>query len=198
MYGQYKRINHHCGQSGSGLLWAGKPDYIQAQGWSVAYFAKKMLADKGIDLKGKRCIVTGSNFVSFATAEKLLEFGAIPISFSDSSGHIYEENGFDQAKLKTIQRIKSERGAKVGRYIIASTTSKFNEPMNIFDIPCDYVFACSNNIMVNESDIANLSAQGCVGIIEGIQNVITPSALIAAKKKSMYIIYMIRYKLNLL
>lgn len=35
----------------------------QAQGYGVAYFAKRMLADKGLSLEGKKCIVTGSNYV---------------------------------------------------------------------------------------------------------------------------------------
>ena len=29
LYGQYKRINHHCGQIGKGLLWGGTPQYEQ-------------------------------------------------------------------------------------------------------------------------------------------------------------------------
>lgn len=36
-----------------------------------------------------------------------------------------DEQGIDQAKLRTIVKIKSERGARVGRYIIASTTAKY-------------------------------------------------------------------------
>ena len=36
--------------------------------------------------------------------------------------------GIDPAKLRTIVKIKSERGARVGRYIIASTTAKYQVP----------------------------------------------------------------------
>ena len=32
MYGQYKRINQHCGQFGKGLLWGGSPAYTQVSG----------------------------------------------------------------------------------------------------------------------------------------------------------------------
>lgn len=63
MYGQYKRINNHCGQTGKGLLWGGSPVHQQAKGYGVAYFAKRMLADKGLSLEGKKCIVTGSEHV---------------------------------------------------------------------------------------------------------------------------------------
>ena len=48
-----------------------------------------------------------------------------------------------------MKKIKSEHGARVGRYVIASTTAKFDEPDSIFDIPCDMVFTCSQNIDVS-------------------------------------------------
>ena len=48
------------------LLTVGSNDLLcaQAQGYGVVYFAKRMLADKGMTLEGKKCIVTGSNYVS--------------------------------------------------------------------------------------------------------------------------------------
>ena len=73
LYGQYKRINHHCGQVGQGLLWGGNPVAIQAHGYGVVYFAKKMLEDKGLSLEGKKCLITGSHYVALAVAEKLIE-----------------------------------------------------------------------------------------------------------------------------
>lgn len=113
----------------------------------------------------------------------MIELGAVPITFSDGSGHIYEPSGFDLPKLRNIQRLKQERGVKIGRYIMASTSAKFCEPENIYSIPCDFVFACSNDRQVDEKAISDLSANGCQGIIEGTQQAMTPAALVAAKKK---------------
>ena len=115
----------------------------------IAYFAKRLLEEKGQSLAGKRCLVTGSNATALALAEKLVELGAIPVTFSDSSGFIYEPTGFDAAKVKTVQKIKAERGARVGRYIIASTAAKFNEPASMWTIPCDLVFTCSTDQVHN-------------------------------------------------
>lgn len=185
MYGQYKRINHHCGQFGQGLLWGGNPVHMQAQGHGVVFFAKKMLEEKGQTLEGKRCLITGSSYVAMAVAEKLLQYGAVPITFSDPAGHVYEPQGIDAAKVRTIQKIKSERGAHIGRYIIASTTAKYNEPANVFDIPCDLVFPCQNRIAVTDDDIVALNNNGCQGVIEGVQQSITNAALAAAKKRGM-------------
>lgn len=185
LYGQYKRINHHCGQVGKGLLWGGVPLHEQAQGYGVAYFAKKMLADKGLSLEGKRCLITGSNYTALSVAEKLIELGAIPVTFSDTSGNIFEPQGFDSAKLKTMQRIKQDRGARVGRYILASTSAKFNDPENVFSIPCDLVFPCSNLSPLTDSDVSLLSANGCQGVVEGVFSSMTNGAVTAAKKKGM-------------
>lgn len=138
-------------------------------------------------LEGKRCIVTGSNYVSLAVAEKLLELGAIPVTVSDTTGHIYEPMGFDAAKLKTIQMIKADRGAKVGRYIIASTSAKFNEPANIYDIKCDIVFACSNIKTLDANDISRLASSGCTSIIEGVHQAMSNEAVVAAKKRGFFL-----------
>lgn len=44
--------------------------------------------------------------------------------------------GIDPAKLRTIVKIKSERGARVGRYIIASTTAKYQVPSRGHLVKC--------------------------------------------------------------
>jgi glutamate dehydrogenase (NADP+) len=55
------------------------------------------------------------------------------LTFSDESGYVHEPNGIDASKLKTISKIKAERGAMLGRYVMSSTTAKFNEPESMFD-----------------------------------------------------------------
>ena len=185
LYGQYKRINAHCGQQGKGLLWGGQNSYEKAHGYGVAHFAKIMLEDKGISLAGKKCLITGSNYVALAVAEKLIEFGAIPLTFTDSSGSIYEPNGFNQSSLKTVQKIKNERGARVGRYIIASTSAKYNGPTDVYKIPCDLIFPCSFGMQMGEKEIAALSSNGCIGIIEGVRQSMTNVAAKEARKKGM-------------
>jgi glutamate dehydrogenase (NADP+) len=64
-----------------------------------------------------------------------------------------------------VQKIKGERGARVGRYIIASTSAKFNEPLNIYDIPCDFVFCLTNagSYQLTEAHVAKLADNGCHG-----------------------------------
>lgn len=184
MYGQYKRINDNYGQYGSGLLWGGAPAYTPAIGSGVVHLAKKLLDDKGIDLAGKRCLITGSQNVASSVASKLLEYGAVPITFSDKGGYIYEADGFDLAKMRTVQMIQADRGASIGRYIVSSTTAKYNAT-GIFDIPCDLVFPCSEAPLLDETAVDKLVAGGCKAIIEGVHHGITNPGLAAAKKKGL-------------
>ena len=57
------------------------------------YFAQEAM---GGDLQDMKCVISGSGNVAQFTAEKLLQLGAIPMSFSDSSGYIYKATGFTQ------------------------------------------------------------------------------------------------------
>jgi len=182
MYGQYKRINIKSSSGGKPFLSASATD---AAGVGVVHFANEMLKDKGDTLKGKRCIIIGAGKVARSVASKLLEFGAIPLTFSDSSGHLYEPNGIDEAKLKTIDKIKHERGALLGRYIMASTTALFNDPESILDVECDLCFPCAAMNDITEDSIIRLADNGCKGIIEGGYSAVTNDARKIIKKRGL-------------
>ena len=67
-------------------------------------------------MRAKKCLVSGSGNVAQYTMEKLIELGAIPLTFSDSSGHIYDEDGVDREKLNFIMRLKNIRRGRVQEY----------------------------------------------------------------------------------
>lgn len=54
-------------------------------------------------------------------------------------------------------------GARIGRYIIASTTAKYNEPENVFSVPCDLVFPCAQHNMIDGPTATTLADMGCQG-----------------------------------
>ena len=144
-----------------------------------------MLIDKGDSLEGKRCLIIGAGKVARSVARKLLDFGAIPLTFSDSSGHVYEPDGIDAGKLKTISKIKSERGALLGRYIIASTTAQFNDPESILDIPCDLCFPCAAMNDIEDGGANKLADNGCAGVIEGGYSTVTIEGRKILKKRGL-------------
>ena len=54
-----------------------------------------MLKTRGIELAGKRVLVSGSGNVAQYTVEKLIQLGAVPVTLSDSDGYIYDPDGID-------------------------------------------------------------------------------------------------------
>jgi len=180
LYGQYKRISPRVG--GPLLL---SSTFPQAPGFGVAHFANEILKDKGESLEGKRVLILGAGKVARSVAKKLLDYGAIPLSFSDPSGHIYEPDGITRGKLDTINQIKEERGALLGRYIISSTTAQFNHPENVLDIPCDVCIPCGAMKSITDEAVQKLADNGCLAVVEGGQGCVTPAARKILKKRGI-------------
>ena len=130
-------------------------------------------------------MIVGSGKVARCLAEQLLQFGAIPITFSDESGHVYEPDGITEGSLRTINKIKEERGALLGRYIISSTTAQFNHPESMLDIPCDICFPCGAMREIDEAAVNRLADNGCQAIIEGGPSSVTPEARRTLKKRGL-------------
>jgi len=185
LFGQYKRIDRKTSSGGTPFLDNGDPFFPQAPGYGVAHFAQTIMENKNDTLEGKRCLIQGSGKLARNLAEKLLEYGAIPITFSDRGGFVYEPNGFTESKLRTINTIKDDRGAQVGRYIISSTSAKFNEPEDIFDIPCDLCFPCGAMRSLSVESANKLADNGCVGVIEGGDLAVALDARKCLKKRGL-------------
>jgi len=178
IYGQYKRIK----PTGNFMM---NSNMLQAPGFTIAHFANRMLEDRGDSLKGKRVMITGSGRTARSVAKKLLDYGAIPITLSDESGHVCEPDGISDGKLAMLNKIKEERGALLGRYIISSTTAKFNEPENLFDIPCDICIPCGAMKELDDVQVKTLADNGCKYVIEGGHSCVTPSARKVLKKRGI-------------
>jgi len=118
LFGQYKRIaNEFTGVlTGKGLNWGGSLIRPEATGYGSVYFAAEMLETRGETLKGKVCLVSGSGNVAQYTTEKLIEFGAKPVTLSDSNGHIYDESGIDKEKLNFVIDLKNNRRGRIKEY----------------------------------------------------------------------------------
>src|SRR5947199_3600410 len=118
LFGQYKRLaNKFTGVlTGKGLNWGGSLIRPEATGYGCVYFADEMLRSRKDSLKGKLCLVSGSGNVSQYTVEKLLAFGAKPITVSDSNGVIYDPDGIDRAKLAYMLELKNMRRGRSRDY----------------------------------------------------------------------------------
>ena len=109
MFGQYKRIvNKFEGVlTGKGLDWGGLHGRTEATGYGIVYFAECMLKAHGEDFKGKKVAISGFGNVSWGTASKLEELGAIPITISGPDGYILDEEGVLGEKIDYLLELRA-------------------------------------------------------------------------------------------
>ncbi len=118
LFGMYKKLrNEFTGVlTGKNLNWGGSLIRPEATGYGSVYFAAEMLATRNKDLKGKVCLVSGSGNVAQFTVEKLLDLDAKPVTLSDSSGYIFDEEGIDRKKLAFVKRLKNVKRGRIKEY----------------------------------------------------------------------------------
>ena len=106
LFGMYKRITkqYPAGTlTGKGLGWGGSVVRKEATGYGSVFFMREMLRERGEDLSGKTCVVSGSGNVAIYTIEKLQQFGPVVVACSDSDGYVYDRGGLDLELLKEIK-----------------------------------------------------------------------------------------------
>ncbi|WP_290919976.1 NADP-specific glutamate dehydrogenase [Halodesulfovibrio sp.] len=195
LFGQYKRLrNEFSGVlTGKGLDWGGSLIRPEATGYGAVYFAAEMLAVDGRTLKDTRSLVSGSGNVAQYAMEKLIELGSVPVTFSDSSGYIYDEKGVDQEKLAFIKELKNVRFGRVSEYAEeypeavytpVDPTADFNP---LWNHKADCAFPCATQNEINGKDAANLVANGVNVISEGSNMPTMPEGIdLFVQEKLMY------------
>ncbi len=118
LFGMYKKLTHQFQGvlTGKGQEFGGSLIRPEATGYGNVYFLCNMLATKGIDIKGKTVLVSGSGNVAQYTMEKLLQLGAKPVTCSDSDGYIYDPDGIDREKLDYIMELKNVERGRIKEY----------------------------------------------------------------------------------
>ncbi len=175
LFGQYKRLrNEFTGVlTGKGLHWGGSLIRPEATGYGCVYFAQEMLATRGQTLEGKTCLVSASGNVAQYTVEKLLHFGAKPVTLSDSDGFIYDEHGIDRERLDFVMDLKNVRRGRIKDYADKFKTATY-APIDpkadhnpLWDVKADCAFPSATQNEINGKDAANLLRNGVYVIGEG-------------------------------
>jgi glutamate dehydrogenase (NADP+) len=185
LFGMYKKLrNEFTGVlTGKSLNWGGSLIRPEATGYGAVYFAAEMLATRNQTLEGKKCLVSGSGNVAQYTIEKLQDLGAKPVTFSDSSGYIYDEAGVDREKLAFLMELKNERRGRVEEYAEQYPTAvhtsvdsgaDFN-PLWNHSADCAFPSATQNEI--NARDAQNLTDGGVTVVSEGANMPTTPDGV---------------------
>jgi glutamate dehydrogenase (NADP+) len=175
LFGMYKRLtNEFTGvMTGKGLTWGGSVIRPEATGYGAVYFAEEMLKTRKEDLKGKVALVSGSGNVSQYTVEKLISLGARPVTLSDSSGYIYDEEGITREKLAFVMDLKNVRRGRISDYADKFKGAVFTKhdpkldhnPLWNHKAQCAFPSATQNEI--NGKDAANLLRNGVYVVCEG-------------------------------
>nr|MBF0222037.1 NADP-specific glutamate dehydrogenase [Desulfobulbaceae bacterium] len=185
LFGMYKKLaNEFTGVlTGKSLNWGGSLIRPEATGYGCVYFASEMLNTKNENLHGKRCLVSGSGNVAQFTIEKIIELGGKVITFSDSSGYIFDAEGIDEDKLAFIKKLKNVKRGRVSEYAelypeavytSADSAMGFN-PLWNHKADCAFPSATQNEI--NENDAQNMVDNGVFLVCEGANMPSTPGAV---------------------
>ena len=179
MFGQYKRLrNEFTGVfTGKGLSYGGSLIRPEATGYGNVYFAKNMLATKGESFKGKTVVISGSGNVAQYAAEKAMEFGGKVVTFSDSAGYIYDEEGINEEKLAFVMDLKNNKRGRIKEYVAKYPSAKYEEGKRPWDVKCDIALPCATQNELNEEEAQTLVDNGCICVGEGANMPCTPEAI---------------------
>ena len=175
LFGMYKKLrNEFTGVlTGKSLNWGGSLIRPEATGYGSVYFAAEMLATRNKRLDGLTCLVSGAGNVAQYTLEKILDLGGKPVTFSDSSGYIYDEAGVDREKLAFLKDLKNNRRGRVNAYseqypeavyTASDPRAKFNP---LWDHKADCAFPSATQNEINTKDARNLVDNGVFLVCEG-------------------------------
>lgn len=175
LFGAYRKLtNTFTGVlTGRELEYGGSLIRPEATGYGTVYFAEEMADHAGKTLEGLACLISGSGNVAQFAAEKLIELGAKPLTFSDSSGFIHDPSGIDATKLNWVKELKNERRGRISEYVDAFPGATF-EPVTLdtsfnplWSVKADCAFPCATQNEILGTDAQNLVEQGCWLVSEG-------------------------------
>ncbi len=179
LFGQYKALTHQFVGilTGKGQEFGGSLIRPEATGYGNVYFLQNMLKTRNIDLKGKRVLVSGAGNVAQYTIEKLLEFGAVPVTCSDSDGYIYDADGIDAEKLAYIMELKNVERGRIKEYVEEYPNAKYVAGKKPWAEKADIATPCATQNELNEEAARTLVANGVIAVSEGANMPCTPEAV---------------------
>jgi glutamate dehydrogenase (NADP+) len=185
LFGMYKKLkNEFTGVlTGKSLNWGGSLIRPEATGYGCVYFAAEMLATRDESLEGKTCLVSGSGNVAQYTTEKILELGGKVVTLSDSTGHIYDEEGINKEKLDFIKELKNFRRGRIQEYTESYPAAVYTETdmsldhNTLWEHKADCAFPSATENEINLNDAQNMIGNGVQLVAEGANMPSTPEAV---------------------
>lgn len=176
LFGMYKRLTNRFEAgvlTGKSLKWGGSLARTEATGYGTVLFAQSMLAKIGEQLDGQRVAISGSGNVAIYAVEKCQQLGAKPVTLSDSSGWILDEDGIDLDLVKQIKEV--ERG-RISEYADRKKGVEYHSGSRPWGVKVDIALPCATQNELNLSDAKELVKNGVKAVAEGANMPTTPDA----------------------
>ena len=179
MFGMYKKLTRDFSGTftGKGREFGGSLIRPEATGYGNIYFLKEMLKTRGLDLKGKKVLISGSGNVAQYTAEKVLQEGGMVMTMSDSDGYVYDPNGIDREKLDFIMELKNLYRGRIREYAEKYPGVKYVAGARPWGEKADIATPCATQNELNGDDAKTLLANGIIAVSEGANMPSTPEAI---------------------
>ena len=188
MFGMYKKLTREFGGvfTGKGLDFGGSLIRPEATGYGNIYFLQEMLKTRGLDIKDKVCLVSGSGNVAQYTVEKVIELGGKVVTMSDSNGYIYDPDGITREKLDFIMELKNVRRGRIKEYA-DKYGCKYVPDAKPWAEKADIALPSATQNEINEEAARALVANGVIAVSEGANMPSTPEAIhVFQEAKIMY------------
>ena len=134
-------------------------------------------------LEGKTCLVSGSGNVAQFTTEKILELGGRAVTFSDSSGYIFDEAGIDSDKLEYVKVLKNVKRGRIQEYVEKYSEAVYTpadpsaDSNSLWNHKADCAFPSATQNEINEIDAQNLVNNSVKLVCEGANMPTTPEGV---------------------
>ena len=178
LFGMYKKLTHeHSGVfTGKGLEFGGSLVRPEATGYGNVYFLQEMLKTRGLDVKGKTVLVSGSGNVAQFTTKKVIALGGKVVTLSDSNGYIYDPDGITREKLDYVMELKNVRRGRIREYA-EKYGVKYVPGARPWGEKADIALPSATQNEIDGDDARRLVANGVLAVSEGANMPTTPEAI---------------------
>ena len=168
LFGQWKRLtNRFTGVlTGKGREYGGSPIRTEATGYGTVYMLQDMLNQAGDDIEGKTALVSGSGNVATYAIEKINQLGGKVVTFSDSSGFVYDPNGVDEERLAWLVDLKTNRRGRVEEYA-QEFGVEFHPGERPWQLKADLALPCATQNEISQDEVRTMIANGICAVSEG-------------------------------
>ena len=138
----------------------------EATGYGALYFVNQMLAEHGLDIKGKTVAISGFGNVAWGAAKKATEMGAKVVTLSGPDGYVYDPKGVSGEKIDYMLELRLSGEDIVAPYAERYPEAQFFAGKKPWEQKVDIALPCATQNELNLQDAEQLVANGVQCVAE--------------------------------